>query len=134
MYNQTIKQQNNNLNIEPSRFWRIWSLAIIFPKAAISRSWSELIIHCYSKSVKGNAKLFGTTFVQVYSKDSGGNLPFSAGFSILSGVEILFFAAKFFFSLSKTKVEVMEARRDKGTWTGAEPEDSLQLEELNINK
>ena len=59
---------------------------------------------------------------------------FFAGFSILSGVEILFFAAKFFFSLRKTKVEVMKANRDQGTWTGAEPDDTLQQIEFNINK
>ena len=49
-------------------------------------------------------------------------------------MEILFFAAKFFFSLRKTKVEVMAVSMDKGTWTGAEPDETLQLEELNINK
>ena len=78
--------------------------------------------------------LTGSTFDQGYGHCHTNNSIFSLGFSILSGVEILFFAAKFFFSLRKTKVEVMETRRDKGTWTGAEPDEALQLEKFNINK
>ena len=59
---------------------------------------------------------------------------FLTGFSILSGVEILFFMAKFFFSLRKTRVEVEESRKNKDIKTWAEPDDTLQLRELNINK
>ena len=59
---------------------------------------------------------------------------FLTGFSILSGVEILFFMAKFFFSLRKTRIEVKESRMKKDTMSGAEPDDTLQLRELNINK
>ena len=59
---------------------------------------------------------------------------FCTGFSILSGVEILFFMAKFFFSLRKTRIEVKESRMKKDTMSGAEPDDTLQLRELNINK
>ena len=56
------------------------------------------------------------------------------GFSILSAVEILFFIAKFFFSLRKTKVEVMGNRKPLKAMFGVEPEDTIQLKELNINK
>ena len=56
------------------------------------------------------------------------------GFSILSGVEILFFMAKFFFSLRKTRIEVKESRKNKDIMGGAEPDDTLQLREVNINK
>ena len=51
------------------------------------------------------------------------------GFSILSGVEILFFLIKCFFS----NVDIKEARRNNFTKAGLEPEDTLQHKELDIN-
>ena len=55
-----------------------------------------------------------------------------SGFSILSGVEILFYVAKFFFSLSKSAAEVKQGRRNT-EMTCAEVDDTLQIEELDVN-
>ena len=52
----------------------------------------------------------------------------------MSAVEILFFIGKFIFSLRKTKIEVMEKRNPMKAMSGAEPEDTIHLKELNINK
>ena len=56
-----------------------------------------------------------------------------SGFSILSGVEILFYAAKFFFSLRKSLAEVKQGRRN-AQMVCAEVDNTLQMEELDVNK
>ena len=60
------------------------------------------------------------------------HLQLFAGFSILSGVEILFYVARFFFSLRKTPEELKQ-KKEKTRMTCAEIDNSVQLEELNIN-
>ena len=55
-----------------------------------------------------------------------------AGFSILSGVEILFYVARFFFFLRKSPGELKQ-KKEKTRMTCAEIDNSMQLEELNIN-
>ena len=55
-----------------------------------------------------------------------------AGFSILSGVEILFYVCRFFFSLRKYPYELNQ-KKEKTKMTCAEIDKSVQLEEQNIN-
>ena len=56
-----------------------------------------------------------------------------SGFSILSGVEILFYVAKFFLSLRKSAAKVKQDRRNT-EMTCAEVDDTLQIEELDVNQ
>ena len=84
-----------------------FSTALIFVWSGKDKAYKPLqLVHLYIGTptydiVEKDVKITFTTFISLV----GGYMGLFTGFSILSGVEILYFLAKFFFSLRLNKTE-----------------------------